>query len=237
MFKKNTVYFEVWGDFAIFTRPEFKVERYSYDVPTPSSIRNLCQAVYWHPQFQYEIKKITVFNRITRMNITRNELEKMISAPSVNRAIHDVQDNGCAKSISVLPDDVRQQRASSFLTNVHYGIEAEIKPSRFCAPDFVFDFNKILAIFNRRMDKGQCFNQPYLGMKECRAHFSRSRYNTPSRSFYEGTTLDLGRMFFDSDYRNPTMAQPHFYDPVMVDGIIHVNSQQEVLGDAAFCIS
>lgn len=27
---------EVWGDYALFTRPEMKVERVSYDVMTPS---------------------------------------------------------------------------------------------------------------------------------------------------------------------------------------------------------
>ena len=30
---------EVWGDKACFTRPEFKVERISYDVITPSAAR------------------------------------------------------------------------------------------------------------------------------------------------------------------------------------------------------
>lgn len=28
---------EVWGDYALFTRPEMKVERVSYDVMTPSA--------------------------------------------------------------------------------------------------------------------------------------------------------------------------------------------------------
>ena len=30
---------EVWGDYALFTRPEMKVERVSYDVMTPSAAR------------------------------------------------------------------------------------------------------------------------------------------------------------------------------------------------------
>ena len=29
----------VWGEYACFTRPEMKVERVSYDVPTPSAAR------------------------------------------------------------------------------------------------------------------------------------------------------------------------------------------------------
>ena len=28
---------EVWGDYALFTRPEMKTERVSYDVMTPSA--------------------------------------------------------------------------------------------------------------------------------------------------------------------------------------------------------
>lgn len=28
---------KVWGDYALFSRPELKVERYSYDVMTPSA--------------------------------------------------------------------------------------------------------------------------------------------------------------------------------------------------------
>ena len=31
----------VWGDYALFSRPEFKVERCSYDVMTPSAARGI----------------------------------------------------------------------------------------------------------------------------------------------------------------------------------------------------
>ena len=39
---------EVWGDYACFTRPEMKVERVSYDVPTPSAARGMVESVYFH---------------------------------------------------------------------------------------------------------------------------------------------------------------------------------------------
>ena len=35
---------EVWGGYALFTRPEMKVERVSYDVMTPSAARGLIEA-------------------------------------------------------------------------------------------------------------------------------------------------------------------------------------------------
>ncbi|WP_372909440.1 CRISPR-associated protein Cas5, partial [Salinicoccus roseus] len=36
--------------FGLFTRPEMKVERYSYDVITPSAARGILEAIYWKPQ-------------------------------------------------------------------------------------------------------------------------------------------------------------------------------------------
>ena len=39
----------VWGDYALFSRPEMKVERCSYDVITPSAARGILEAIYWHP--------------------------------------------------------------------------------------------------------------------------------------------------------------------------------------------
>ena len=37
----------VEGDYACFTRPEMKVERVSYDVPTPSALEGMLKSVYW----------------------------------------------------------------------------------------------------------------------------------------------------------------------------------------------
>ena len=39
----------VTGDYACFARPEMKVERVSYDVPTPSALEGLIKSVYWKP--------------------------------------------------------------------------------------------------------------------------------------------------------------------------------------------
>ena len=48
---------EVWGDYALFTRPELKVERVSYDVMTPSAARGIIEAVYWHPGLRWHIDR------------------------------------------------------------------------------------------------------------------------------------------------------------------------------------
>ena len=65
---------EVWGDYALFTRPEMKVERVSYDVMTPSAARGILEAVYWHPGMRWVIDSIQVCNPIRFVNIRRNEV-------------------------------------------------------------------------------------------------------------------------------------------------------------------
>ena len=55
---------EVWGKYALFSRPELKVERVSYDVPTPSAARGLVESIYFHPGLKWNIRKIYVLSPI-----------------------------------------------------------------------------------------------------------------------------------------------------------------------------
>lgn len=73
----------VEGDYALYTRPELKVERVSYDVPPPGALEGLIKSVYWKPAIRYVIDKIIVFNPIKFVNVRRNELKKMISLSKV----------------------------------------------------------------------------------------------------------------------------------------------------------
>ncbi len=58
---------EVWGDLACFTRPELKVERFSYPIITPSAARGIYDAIYCKPnrygkeaEFRWQITAIEV---------------------------------------------------------------------------------------------------------------------------------------------------------------------------------
>ena len=46
---------KVWGDYALFTRPELKVERLTYDVMTPSAARGVLEAVHWKPAMRWGV--------------------------------------------------------------------------------------------------------------------------------------------------------------------------------------
>lgn len=46
---------KVWGEFACFTRPEMKGERVSYSVMTPSAARGVLEAIFWKPEFSWQV--------------------------------------------------------------------------------------------------------------------------------------------------------------------------------------
>ena len=71
----------VEGDYACFTRPELKVERVSYDVPTPGALEGMLKSVYWKPAVRYVIDKIIVFHPIDFINIRRNEVKEKVKFP------------------------------------------------------------------------------------------------------------------------------------------------------------
>ena len=68
----------VKGNYACFTRPEMKVERVSYDVPTPGALEGMLKSVYWKPAIKYVIDKIIVFNSIEFLNVRRNEVKEKL---------------------------------------------------------------------------------------------------------------------------------------------------------------
>ena len=65
---------KIWGDFACFTRPEMKVERVSYDVITPSASRGVLEAIFWKPEFSWQIREIWVLKPIRHFSVLRNEV-------------------------------------------------------------------------------------------------------------------------------------------------------------------
>ena len=48
---------EVWGNYALLSRPELKVERVSYEVLTPSAARGIVEAIYYHPGSPYPSRR------------------------------------------------------------------------------------------------------------------------------------------------------------------------------------
>ena len=117
-----SIQLEVWGNYALFTRPEMKVERVSYDVITPSAARGLIEAIYWHPGMRWYIDRIHVCSPIHFTNLRRNEVKSTISA----RSVRTVMERGTGELYLCTSEDI-QQRAAMLLRDVHYVIEAHFE--------------------------------------------------------------------------------------------------------------
>lgn len=208
---------EVWGDYACFTRPEMKVERVSYDVPTPSAARGMVESVYYHPGLKWHVDKIYVCKPIRFTNILRNEVASKISARNVL-----TEANGKKRSYIDRNADI-QQRATTMLRDVHYVIEAHFEMTDKANPSD--NPGKFQDIVKRRLRSGQAYMQPYLGCRECTAHFR----------LWEGgdiptidETRDLGYMIFDMDYSDLENIQPMFFRAQMVHGVIDLTDCEVV---------
>ncbi|HIS41001.1 MAG TPA: type I-C CRISPR-associated protein Cas5 [Candidatus Aphodovivens avistercoris] len=207
---------ELFGDKALFSRPEFSVERVSYDVPTPSALRGLLESIYWHPGMKLLIDRIHVLNEIRFSNVRRNEVKSKGSMQSMRSAVL----NGSALPCINTKEDI-QQRASLILTNVRYVVEAHFELTEQAGAGD--NTGKFCDIFNRRLKKGQCYSQPYFGTREFPAYFQPYEGQWPPRGFYSDSgERDLGFMLYDMDYSDPRNITPMFFRAVMRDGVVDV---------------
>lgn len=205
---------EVWGDYALFTRPEMKTERVSYDVMTPSAARGLLESIYWHPGMKWCIDRIHVCSPIRFTNIRRNEVKDTISA----RKVKTVMEKGQGELYLATPESI-QQRAAMVLRDVHYVIDAHFDLTENAAPGD--NAGKFQDIIKRRLERGQCYSMPYFGTREFPAHFRRCTELPPCPDELKGVR-DLGWMLLDMDYTNPQNITPRFFLASLTDGVMVV---------------
>lgn len=215
---------EVWGPMACFTRPELKVERVSYDVITPSAARAIFEAIFWKPAIHWQVTKIEVLNPIKWTSVRRNEV------------------GAVASKNPIYIEDKRQQKNSLLLKDVRYRLWAKLEfipqRKRTKQPD-LFDEEhhdenpaKYNAMFERRASKGQCFNQPYLGTRECVASFRLVNPETGELAAPINENRDLGIMLYDMDFEQDLKNPPAmFYRAKMENGVIIVppRNSEEIL--------
>ena len=217
---------EVWGDIACFTRPEFKVERVSYDVITPSAARAIFEAILFKRYaMRWQITKIEVLNPIRWISIRRNEVGTVASP----------------RGSGIFIEEKRQQKNTLMLKDVRYRLWAKlvyIPVSK--RPEEAFgkhkpgdDENprKYYEMFERRAFQGQCFTQPYLGTRECSASYRLLDIEKETLQPAICEDRDFQFMLYDMDFSDQTNPQPMFFRARMKNGVIDVPSldSKEVL--------
>lgn len=204
---------EVWGDAALFTRPEAKVERLTYPVMTPSAAVGVLEAIFWKPEFTWQIVAIEVLSPIREGRVRRNETTQVVAR---DRALRGERVDTAAH---------RTQRAATILLDVRYRIHAHVK----LRPHANDPVAKYRDQFRRRVERGACFAQPYLGTREFVASFG-----PPTDAAPIPFTNDLGVMLHSIAFA------PGGSDPVSTwflaslrDGVMSVPDEGLRVGDAS----
>ncbi len=232
----------VEGDYACFTRPEFKVERVSYDVPPPGALEGMLKSVYWKPAIRYVIDKIIVFQPINFMNVRRNEVKDKVLYSAVRGQMKQKGSDPC-----IYTSECRSQRASMILKNVKYGIEFHFELTGIRNEREEDAEKKHYSIIKRRLEKGQFYRTPCLGCSE----FPVKRMelvdefdeNLVSDAVIEMGEVDFGYMSYrvafedggrpvNGDWDDPKYsdrASTIYYRPHMVNGVIDVRKYREEL--------
>ncbi|WP_040197365.1 type I-C CRISPR-associated protein Cas5c [Candidatus Soleaferrea massiliensis] len=206
---------KVWGSYALFSRPEMKVERVTYDVMTPSAARGILEAIHWKPAIRWVIDEIRVINPIRFGNVRRNEVKSIIQAGAINNAI---KGKTVGFYLNTNDSNERQQRASLVLKDVMYVIRAHFEMTGEAGESDTPE--KHYNIFLRRARQGQCFHQPYFGCREFPACFELVESEEELPEAYD-LSKDLGYMLYDIDFgRDRT---PVFFRAQLQNGILKID--------------
>ncbi|WP_136651093.1 type I-C CRISPR-associated protein Cas5c [Paracoccus aeridis] len=204
----------VSAPYGLFTRPELKVERMTYDALTPSAARGILEAIHWKPAIRWVIDRIHVLAPIRTQTIRRNEVGHKAPYGTLKSAMK----RGDLGGVQLLVDSDRQQRAATVLVRPAYVIEAHFELTPKAGPDDTD--GKHLDIFNRRAARGRCFHQPCMGAREFPVDFRLilAGEALPTAIAEDG---DLGLMLWDIDHAaagRPSM----FFRARMQGGIIDI---------------
>lgn len=232
---------KVWGPYACFTRPEFKTNRVSYDILTPSAARGIVTAIYWHPGIEYVIDRIWVAKPIQYCNITKNEYKKLGSMKKARKSFEATDEDPQSiyyetrKTLESLP------RSNAILKDVCYYIEFHMErnenapwqtKSVHTEQEF---FGKHQGILERRIRNGSYYHRPYFGVKEYPAYFEPAGQIPEPIPEFRGTR-SFGYMLGDMDYTEynhpkqtkPVSPKPLFFLSELVDGCMTIPREVRV---------
>lgn len=228
------------GDYACFTRPEMKVERVSYDIPTPGALEGLLKSIYWKPAIRYVIDRIIVFHPIQFLNVRRNEVNDKVSSSAMKSKMNGKEADPC-----IYTAQSRSQRSAMILKNVKYGVSFHFELTGMRNEKEEEAEKKHYNIIKRRLEKGQFFRSPCLGCSEFPAKkiyiVDQFPMDEVSPEILAMGDVDFGFMSYkvifrdkgipsNGDWDNPKFsdrADTVYYRPHMIQGVIDVAKYRE----------
>lgn len=195
---RNSIEFEVSGDYALFTDPLTKMggEKLSYHVPTYQALKGIVESIYWKPTLVFVIDKVRVMNPI------RMESKGM-------RPIEYGGGNTLANY--------------TYLRDVSYQVKAHFE-FNLNRSDMAYDRNenKHYQIMKRSLKAGGR-RDIFLGTRECQAYVEPCFFGE-GEGFYDNYgDIHLGSMVHGINYPDETgrnQMEVRLWNPVMKDGVI-----------------
>lgn len=178
MKKENSLEFEVYGDYALFSDPVTKVggEKNSYFVPTYEALKGILHSIYWKPTIIWIVDKVKVLKPIKTES-------KSIRTMKYNDS------SECDRSFYTYLKDVRYTVKSHFVWNMN---RPELEKDR------IEDKHYFMA--KRALERGGR-RDIFLGSRECSGYVKPCNFET-AKSFYEydSEPIDFGNMFHGITY-------------------------------------
>lgn len=189
----------VRGPRALFTRPHLRADPMTYDCITPSAAKGILRALYWKPEFEWEIERIHVLAPIRYLQNAETHLQR-VSEWS--------------------PDTPRTIRYQTLLKDVDYGIVARIVTNPHRAKRRATTY---MMEAQRRIDEGQAWREPCLGIREHFCSWERLERESDLPASPIGDR-DLGMMLFDLDPNDIDADDwnPIFFHATLKSGVMQV---------------
>jgi CRISPR-associated protein Cas5d len=171
------------------------------------------------------VTSITVLKPIRLMSVLRNEVQSKVSPAAIKKWMRDGSTfepliAGAGNGTDGTP------RNTTLLRDVAYWIDAY---------PHVFDTSgdntpvKYVEMLRRRVEKGQCFQRPYLGCREFAAEFGPPR----EEDHPIPDSMEIGRMLYDIAFL-PEGNRAAFFEARLENGVM-ATAPETVLADAGRC--
>lgn len=176
---KNSITYEVWGKYALFTDPITRVggEKCSYHIPTYEAIKGITESIYWKPSFTWVVDKVRILNPI------RTEAKNM---KPINMS------GGNTLATYTYLADVRYEVLAHFEWNLQ---RKDLKHDRVDG--------KHWDIAKRMLGKGGR-RDIFLGTRECQGYVQPCEFGSSDKGHQQAGDLSYGLMFHGFDYPDTT---------------------------------
>jgi CRISPR-associated protein Cas5d len=202
---RNSIEFEVYGPYALFTDPLTKMggEKMTYNVPTYQALKGIVESIYWKPTIMFIIDEIRIMNQIKMESKGIRPLE---------------YGGGNTLANYTYLKDVRYQVRAHFIFNPH-------------RPDLAFDRNehKHHNILKRSLQAGGR-RDIFLGARECQGYVEPCIFGSGEGHYDHLEEIHLGTMVHGINYPDETgrnQMEVRLWNPVMKNGIIRFTRPDE----------